>query len=68
MDGDENSLKIITLKNFDKIKNSNLLTHIMLFLNLSNIKTLIFVNKRLRHHLLKNDSKELHDLVTTHMV
>lgn len=52
----------LTSKFFDKIKNSNLLTNIMIFLKLSNIKILIFVNKRLRNHLLKNDSKELRRL------
>jgi hypothetical protein len=42
---------------FNKIKkNSFLLSEIFNFLNLSNAKVLLHVNKRFRDYLLKNDS------------
>jgi hypothetical protein len=44
---------------FDRIRTNFLLTEIFSFLNLSNVKVLLFVNKRFKNHLLKNDNQNL---------
>jgi WD40 repeat protein len=55
-----NNLK--TSNMFRRIRDSNLLSEILMFLNLSNIRVVMFVCRRFRKHLLKEDEKELRKL------